>query len=104
MVPDVVEYDRLQTGEHRGGMYCGVWGLATKISEAVGIAASGWALQLFGYAPNVAQSARTLLGIRLFFGPVPMTFFAPALPLLIGYPINRASHAEMRRKLEALNH
>jgi GPH family glycoside/pentoside/hexuronide:cation symporter len=104
MVPDVVEYDRLQTGEHRGGMYYGVWGLATKISEAVGIAASGWVLQLFGYAPNVAQGARTLLGIRLFFGPVPRIFFALALPLLIGYPITRASHAEMRRKLEALNH
>jgi GPH family glycoside/pentoside/hexuronide:cation symporter len=104
MVPDVVEYDRLQTGEHRGGMYYSVWGLATKISEAVGgIAASGWVLQLLGYVPNVAQSARTFLGIRLFFGPVPMIFFALALPLLIGYPITRASHAEMRRKLKALN-
>jgi GPH family glycoside/pentoside/hexuronide:cation symporter len=104
MVPDVVEYDRLATGEHRGGMYYGVWGLATKISEALGIAASGWVLQLFGYVPNVAQTARTLLGIRLFFGPVPLIFFALALPLLIWYPITRSSHAEMRRKLEALDH
>jgi glycoside/pentoside/hexuronide:cation symporter, GPH family len=103
MVPDVVEYDRLATGEHRGGMYYGVWGLATKISEALGIAASGWVLQLFGYVPNVAQTARTLLGIRLFFGPVPLIFFALALPLLIWYPITRSSHAEMRGKLEALN-
>jgi GPH family glycoside/pentoside/hexuronide:cation symporter len=101
MVPDVVEYDRLETGEHRGGMYYGVWGLATKISDALGIAASGWVLQLFGYVPNVAQSTRTLLGIRLFFGPVPAVFFVLALPLLIWYPITRASHAEMRRRLEA---
>jgi GPH family glycoside/pentoside/hexuronide:cation symporter len=102
MVPDVVEYDRIETTEHRGGMYYGVWGLATKISEALGIAASGWALALFGYVPNVEQSARTLLGIRLFFGPVPLVFFALALPLLIRYPITRVSHAEMLRKLEAL--
>jgi GPH family glycoside/pentoside/hexuronide:cation symporter len=102
MVPDVVEYDRLETGEHRGGMYYGVWGLAVKVSEALGIAASGWVLELFGYVPNVAQSARTLLGIRLFFGPVPLLFFALALPLLIWYPITRARHAEMRRELESL--
>ena len=54
-----------------------------------------------GYVPNVAQSGRTLLGIRLFFGPVPALFSAVAWPLLVWYPITRASHAEMRRKLEA---
>jgi len=100
MVPDVVDYARLETGEHRGGMYYGVWGLATKLSDALGIAASGWVLQLFGYVANVEQSTHTLLGIRLFFGPVPGLFFALALPLLIWYPITRASHAEMRRRLE----
>jgi len=99
MVPDVVEYDRMETGEHRGGMYYGVWGLAVKISEALGITATGWVLQLYGYAPNVEQSARTLFGMRLFFGPVPLVFFALALPLLIWFPITRASHAEMRRRL-----
>jgi len=99
MVPDVVEYDRLGTGEHRGGMYYGVWGLATKLSDALGIAATGWVLQLFGYVPNVPQSTHTLFGIRLFFGLVPALFFVVALPLLIWYPITRASHAEMRRRL-----
>jgi GPH family glycoside/pentoside/hexuronide:cation symporter len=102
MVPDVVEYDRLETGEHRGGMYYGVWGLAVKISEALGITTTGWVLQLFGYVPNVEQSADTLLGIRLFIGPVPALIFALALPLLIWYPITRRRHAEMRRKLEAM--
>jgi GPH family glycoside/pentoside/hexuronide:cation symporter len=101
MVPDVVEYDRLETGEHRGGMYYGVWGLATKLSDALGIAASGWVLQLYGYLPNVEQSTHTLFGIRLFFGPVPLLFFAVALPLLVWYPITRASHAALRKKLEA---
>jgi len=102
MVPDVAEYDRLQTGEFRGGTYYGVWGLAVKVSEALGIAASGWVLQLYGYVPNVAQDARTLLGIRLFFGPIPALLFALAVPLLVWYPITRASHAAMRRELAAV--
>jgi GPH family glycoside/pentoside/hexuronide:cation symporter len=90
----------METGEHRGGMYYGVWGLAVKVSEALGITVSGWVLQLFGYVPNVEQTGRALLGIRLFFGPVPLICFALALPLLIWFPITRASHAEMRRRLE----
>jgi glycoside/pentoside/hexuronide:cation symporter, GPH family len=101
MVPDVVEYDRIKTGEHRGGIYYGVWGLAMKLSEAMGIAASGWVLQLYRYVPNVEQSADTLLGIRLFFGPVPLLFFVIALPLLIWYPITRTAHAQIRSQLAA---
>ncbi len=101
MVPDVVDYDRLETGEHRSGMYYGVWGLATKISDALGIAATGWVLGLSGYIPNVEQSAQTLFNIRLFFGPVPLILFFLSLPLLIRYPITRASHAKMRKELEA---
>ncbi len=100
MVPDVVEIDRLDTGEHRGGMYYGVWGLATKLSDALGLVAAGWVLQLSGYVPNVAQSASTLLGIRLFFGPVPLLFILFSLPLLFRYPITRRSHAALLAKLE----
>jgi glycoside/pentoside/hexuronide:cation symporter, GPH family len=103
MVPDVVEYDQLETGEHRGGMYYGVWGFTSKLTAALGIGLSGWVLQLFGFAPNVEQSAQTLLGIRLFFGPAPAIILAIALPLLIGYPITRSAHADVRRKLEARN-
>jgi GPH family glycoside/pentoside/hexuronide:cation symporter len=99
MVPDVVEYDRVLSGEHRSGIYFGVWGLVVKVSEALGLAAAGWILQLYDYVPNVEQSTRTLLGIRLFFGPVPAVFFLIALPLLIWYPITRARHLAIRRQL-----
>jgi GPH family glycoside/pentoside/hexuronide:cation symporter len=101
MIPDVVEFDQLETGEPRGGMYYGVWGFASKLTAALGITISGWVLQLGGYVPNVDQSTRTLTAIRTFFGPVPAVFFALALPLLFFYPISRASHAEILRKLAA---
>jgi GPH family glycoside/pentoside/hexuronide:cation symporter len=101
MVPDVVEYDRLNTGEYRGGMYFGVWGLAVKISEALGVVATGWILQLYKYIPNAAQTPETLFGIRLFFGPIPAFFLLLSLPLLIRYPITRARHAEVLAQLSA---
>lgn len=100
MLPDVIEYDQLETGERREGVYYGVFAFVNKISEALGIAISGWALGLFGYVPNVPQTDLSRLGIRLFFGPVAVAVIVLGLPLLIWYPITRASHARVRAELE----
>jgi glycoside/pentoside/hexuronide:cation symporter, GPH family len=103
MVADVADYDRVETGQPRSGMYYGVWGLVTKISEALALAAVGWILTGFGYVPNVEQTPDALMGIRLFFGLVPAIFIFISLPLLIKYPITRKSHAEVRRRLDVMD-
>ena len=103
MVADVADYDRAETGQQRSGMYYGVWGLATKISEALALAAVGWILAGFHYVPNVEQTSQALLGIRLFFGLVPAAIIFASLPLLFKYPLNRRRHAEIRARLDAMD-
>jgi len=61
----------------------------------------GWALKLFAFVPEVPQTPETLLGIRLFFGPIPALVTFLSLPLLIWFPITRKSHAETLEKLAA---
>ena len=99
MLPDVVEYDEKMTGERREGIYYGLWAFLTKFTGALGVAVSGWALQLFGYVPNVEQSAHALFGIRLFFAVVPAVVILISLPFLIWYPITRKKHAELVQEL-----
>lgn len=100
MLPDVVEYDQVMTGERHEGVYYGMWSFLGKFTGALGIAASGWALDLFGYVANQPQQTeRALLGIRLFFGPVAAGVLLISLPLLIWYPITRKTHAQLLEKI-----
>ena len=103
MIADVSDYDRVETGQFRSGIYYGVWGLATKISEALALAGVGWMLTGFGYVANIEQSTQSLLGIRLFFGIVPAVCIFAALPFLFKYPITRKGHAEVRTRLEQMD-
>jgi GPH family glycoside/pentoside/hexuronide:cation symporter len=99
MLPDVVEYDEKMTGERREGIYYGLWAFLTKFTGALGVAVSGWSLQLFGYVPNAEQTTRALFGIRLFFAVVPAVVILVSLPFLIWYPITRKSHTALVKEL-----
>jgi GPH family glycoside/pentoside/hexuronide:cation symporter len=101
MLPDVVEYDEKLTGERREGIYYGLWAFLSKFTGALGIAVSGWALDLYGYVPNAEQTAHALFGIRLFFAIVPAVVILISLPFLIKYPITRKKHAELVAELAA---
>jgi len=96
MLPDVVDYDYLRTGVYRSGLYFGVWGLTTKVTEALGLAISGWVLEFSGYLPNVEQTPLALNCIRMFFGPVPALLFFASIPFLLWYPITRKFHAVIK--------
>jgi len=103
MLPDVIEHDEAETGERREGMYYGVYGLVDKIMRTLGVFLVGMGLDLFGYVPNTAQSAGSLLGIRLLFGPIPAVLLIFVFPLLLRYPVTRQSHAELRQTLAKKN-
>jgi GPH family glycoside/pentoside/hexuronide:cation symporter len=99
ILPDVVEQDELLTGERREGIFYGVKGLLDKVAGALAFFVGGWALELFGFVADQPQTDFSLLGIRLFFGPVPALVTFVSLFLLTRFPITRESHARMLKKL-----
>jgi GPH family glycoside/pentoside/hexuronide:cation symporter len=108
MLPDVIEYDEKMTGERREGIYYGLWNFLSKFTGALGVAVSGWALSLYGYAKPILdipqeQTPHALLGIRLFFAVVPAIVILVSLPFLIWYPITRKKHAALVQELAERN-
>lgn len=101
MMPDVIEYDELATGERREGIYYGMNGMAGKVTGALGSAICGWGLKISGYVEGAQQTSTALFGIRGMFAVLPAFFLLICVPLLIRYPITRESHAKVVAELQA---
>jgi GPH family glycoside/pentoside/hexuronide:cation symporter len=105
MVPDIIEYDELKTGQRREGSYYAFASFFQKLATAIAIWAMGQALSLTGYItpsasnPVPVQPMEVLSAIRLFTGPIPTVLLVLAILFAWRYPITRESHRAIRDEL-----
>ena len=107
MVPDVVEYDQLQSGQRREGSYYAFASFFQKLATGAALWGMGMALSLTGYitpasgGPIPTQPLEAVNAIRLFVGPVPAVLLILAVVFAWGYPISREDHQKTLQKLVA---
>lgn len=104
MLPDVMEYDELVSGQRREGVFYGMMVFIQKLGIALGIFLVGLFLETQGFITDAlpgGQPDSALLAIRAMVGPVPSVALALGILLTIGYPITRRKHAEITAQLAA---
>jgi Na+/melibiose symporter-like transporter len=79
-------------------MYAGIL-FALKAGLSLGGALSAWVINAYGYTPNVAQTERALLGIRLGASLYPAIPFVLGLVCLVIYPIGKSLNLRMQSEL-----
>jgi Na+/melibiose symporter-like transporter len=75
ILADVIDLDERRTGDRKEGIFSAAMTFVQKAGTALSTAASGVVLGAVGFAPNVAQSAESLLGIRALFAGLPCLGF-----------------------------
>ncbi|ESQ14745.1 MAG: MFS transporter [Thiohalocapsa sp. PB-PSB1] len=102
MAADVIDVDTLETGEQRSGLFFAVWGMAIKLSLALGVVLGTALPSALGYNPSADLiSPEVQTSLMLIYGLVPALMMAAGMLFLIGFPITRQRHDEVRRSLEA---
>jgi GPH family glycoside/pentoside/hexuronide:cation symporter len=105
MVPDVVEYDQLRSGQRREGSYYAFASFFQKLATALALWGMGQALAYTGYiTPEVGgalpvQPEAAIQAIRVFTGPIPAVLLGLAVLFAWKYPITRASHQATLQEL-----
>lgn len=100
MIADVADYSEWKTSRRATGfMFAGIL-FALKAGLSLGGALSAWVIDAYGYVPNVAQTERALLGIRLGASVYPAIALGLVLVCLALYPIGKALNQRIQKDLE----
>lgn len=106
MLPDTIEYDRLTTGQHREGVFSGVWMAIEKAGNAAGALVVGVTLSIMGFVESsggvrVEQSESAITGILIGFSAIPVILMLCGLVLLRTYKLDELTLEHLRTKRTA---
>lgn len=100
---DVIDYDEYLTGERKEGSYLAAWSLASKFGTGLMIALSGWALQLSGFIPNVAQTQTVHWTIKGMTGGAPFVCILIGMLAFSRFSLDSHESARIRAAIDARN-
>ena len=101
IIPDVIEYDELATGQRREGLLYALFTFGQKVAGSVGVFSTAIVTAVFGYQEGTAvQSAETVRGLAIGIGPLTAIVYVGAIVVLLRLHVSRESHAEVVRELE----
>ncbi|HWR13375.1 MAG TPA: MFS transporter [Terriglobales bacterium] len=99
MIADVADYSEWKTYRRATGfMYAGIL-FALKAGLSLGGALSAWIINAYGYVPNLQQTERALLGIRLGASLYPALALCVVLVCLVLYPIGKELNIRIQNEL-----
>ncbi len=101
MLPDTIEFDYLQTGQRREGIFSGFWMAIEKAGNALGALVVGVVLSIMGFVESsggvrVEQSESALTGILIAYAVIPVVLMLISLTILSRYKLDENQLREMR--------
>jgi sugar (glycoside-pentoside-hexuronide) transporter len=99
MLGEVIDEDDLATGERREGLYNGVFTFLRKLGGALGVFLVMGLLDVLGYRKGEEQNETARQAIRWMTGVAPACFLIAGVLLTRGYPLSRARHTDILRRL-----
>jgi GPH family glycoside/pentoside/hexuronide:cation symporter len=100
MLPDTVEYGEWRSGVRTESFVFGLGQFFLKVSLGFGAGLFGWALDLVGYVPNVAQSASTLHGLKTIMVVLPVVGVFAGCGVMLLYPLRNGVHEQIVEQLD----
>lgn len=99
MQADVIDLDRVRSGEDRAGLFFAAWSMVMKLVLALGVGIALPAVAWLGFDPQVKNGPEELFGLQAFFSLAPVVFYLAAAALVWEYPITKSEHGEIQAQI-----
>lgn len=101
MIADTADYSEWKFGRRFTGLVFSAGTFSQKVGWALGPAFAAYLLDYYGYVDNVAQSARTIEGLRLMMSFIPSGMALVAAALVFTYGIDKTLETRIEAELSA---
>jgi Na+/melibiose symporter-like transporter len=101
MAADVVDYDNVETGGTRTGLYFAMLAITAKLGGALAIGVTYPLLDLIGFDAQGGNSPETLLSFRIIYVVVPTLAMIAAYLGIRGFKLDRTEQSALQARIEA---
>lgn len=101
---DVIDEDTAAGGDRRGGVYFGLWGMATKLAFALSVGIAYPVLELAGFdAGSDSNDAAALWTLALLYAGLPVAVKLGVVAMMWRFPLDRERHARLQARIASSN-
>ncbi|WP_274534234.1 MFS transporter [Rhizobium sp. Leaf453] len=98
---DVIDTDTAVSGDQRSGFYFAAWGLATKLSLALGVGIVFPLLGFFDFEPasGSQNNAAALFALAVIYAWIPIVLKLSAITLMWNFPLAEDTQKQLRARI-----
>ena len=101
MMADIVDVDELNSGQKRAGLFFALLNTIDKLGSAIAVGLIFYTLeQLVGFQAGAENSAEVIQGVLTVYCLAPILAYLLTFVPLMGYPLNKTAHEQVREELE----
>jgi Na+/melibiose symporter-like transporter len=98
---DLIEWDALENGQRRPGLFFALWGTASKLAYALAVGLIFPSLDFVGFDATTSNLPDDVRMLAVLYAAPSLVFKAAAIALMWNFPIDEAEHERIRSALAA---